>query len=376
VRRWWESDVADISKFTQQTGNPYLDSLIWDGRWVPDSDDPGGVPQITYYFASGPDEPIFNSYPTSPWSQTQINAFQSILQLYENVANVDFVQVFDKSQADDIEHLTDSNHPYLNGNLGLHEVPDPDNYIEPLLGYYNIEEPTVITPAQGNFGYMIFIHELGHALGLAHPHDGGGDGQVFPGVTPNNSHDKGDFSLNQGIWTVMSYNDGWDRDPPVYPSYGYEATPMALDVAALQVLYGANMTYRTGDDVYALPTVNGPGAFWTCIWDAGGAADQIDGTNALGACTINLNAAPLIGPNAGGFVSWMTGIHGGFTIANNVVIEDAKGGKGADTLTGNDADNILTGNAGNDSIIGGLGTDTLDGGLGADTMKGGLGSDT
>jgi hypothetical protein len=44
VRRSWESDVADISKFTQQTGNPYLDSLIWDGRWVPDSDDPGGVP--------------------------------------------------------------------------------------------------------------------------------------------------------------------------------------------------------------------------------------------------------------------------------------------------------------------------------------------
>ena len=62
-----------------------------------------------------PPDPIadFGGYATSPWSQTQINAFQSVLQLYENVANVDFVQVSDPSQADDIERLTDSNHPYL-----------------------------------------------------------------------------------------------------------------------------------------------------------------------------------------------------------------------------------------------------------------------
>ncbi len=28
---------------------------------------------------------------------------------------------------------------------------------------------------------------------------------------------------------------------------------MALDIAALQHLYGANMTYRTGNDTYRLP---------------------------------------------------------------------------------------------------------------------------
>jgi len=360
--------VADISKFTQQTGNPYLDSLIWDGRWVPDSDDPGGVPQITYYFASGPDEPIFNNFVTSPWSDSQKSAVQSVLQLYRNVANVDFKEVSDPSQADDIERLTTSKHPYLGANLGLHEAPDPDNYFEPLLGYYNIAEPTIVHPVQGNFGFMVFIHELGHLLGLAHPHDGGGDGQLFPGVTLNDSSDIGDFGLNQGIWTVMSYNDGWNSRPPVSSAYGFEETPMAFDIAALQVLYGANTSYHTGDDTYALPIKNGAGTGWSCIWDAGG-TDVIDGSVATASCTINLNQASLQAgdPNAGGFVSSAYGIVGGFTIANAAVIENATGGKFNDALTGNAIGNVLTGNAGNDTLDGGAGNDTTIGGLGDDT---------
>jgi Ca2+-binding RTX toxin-like protein len=366
--------MANIDDTTPTTLNPYLDSLIWGGRWVVDGDDPSGIPQIAYYFASGIDPPF--NYHTSAWSQTQITAFELALQLYENVANVDFIRVFDESQADITERLTDSNHPYLAGFTGLHEPPDPTFYGEPLWGYFNVEEPSLSDPFQGSFGFMIFVHELGHAIGLAHPHDGGSeDQQVFPGVTPGNSADKGDFSLNQGIWTVMSYNDGWDRAPPAYPSYGYSGTPMALDIAALQTLYGANMTFHTGDDVYSLPTMNASGTSWSCIWDAGGTMDEISGANAPGACTINLNAAPLSGPNAGGFVSWVTGIRGGFTIANGVVIENATGGKGTDTLTGNDEKNILTGNAGNDSLVGGLDSDTLDGGIGTDRMTGGVGDD-
>ena len=35
---------------------------------------------------------------------------------------------------------------------------------------------------QGGFGFITIIHELGHALGLAHPHDKGGSSSVFPGV--------------------------------------------------------------------------------------------------------------------------------------------------------------------------------------------------
>ena len=49
------------------------------------------------------------------------------------------------------------------------------------------------------------------------------------------------------------------------------------------------------------------------------------------------------------------------------MIENANGGTGNDTITGNQANNVLDGGNGNDTLIGGLGNDTLIGGLGTDT---------
>ena len=49
---------------------------------------------------------------------------------------------------------------------------------------------------------------------------------------------------------------------------------------------------------------------------------------------------------------------GEFTISAGSVIENAIGGLGADTLTGNVSNNQLRGNAGNDTLDGGAGTDT------------------
>lgn len=58
-----------------------------------------------------------------------------------------------------------------------------------------------------------------------------------------------------------------------------------------------------------------------------------------------------------------------------VSIENAETGSGADSLSGNGADNVLRSNAGNDTLIGGAGHDTLDGGSGNDRMTGGAGDD-
>jgi serralysin len=356
-------------------GNVFVDSLIWGGgKWT------GGP--ITYYFASG-------AYPTDPsdpfgpannpigraWSATEKAAFETALQLYENVANIEFQEVGAYGDANLAWWLLDNKG--IDRSLGRHQVPDGDFNV-PLDGAFNYSHGSWSNLAQGGFGFVTIIHELGHGLGLAHPHDGGdqADATTFPGVRLFRYWQKGDFGLNQGIWTTMTYNDGWDQVPPSYPNYGYQGTPMAFDIAALQELYGANTTYHTGADLYTLPGKNGTGTFWSCIWDAGG-LDEISGEALSAACKINLNDATLeVGdPNAGGFVSWGSGIRGGFTIANGVVIENATGGKGNDTLTGNEVANELGGAAGADSLIGGLAGDTLDGGAGSDKMLGGAGDD-
>jgi serralysin len=214
-------------------------------------------------------------------------------------------------------------------------------------------------------------------MGLAHPHDTGGGSTVFPGVT-SAFGDTGTHGMNQGIYTTMTYNDGWQTAPHgLTPSqaYGFQGTPMALDIAALQFLYGANMTTATGNTTYTLPGANGSGTYYACIWDAGG-TDAIVGASGR-ANVIDLRAATLLNePGGGGFVSYASGIHGGFTIANGAVIENATGGTLGDTLTGNAAGNVLDGLAGADQISGAAGNDSLVGGAGADTLLGGDGTDT
>ncbi|WP_245306229.1 M10 family metallopeptidase C-terminal domain-containing protein, partial [Roseovarius aestuariivivens] len=250
----------------------------------------------------------------------------------------------------------------------------------------------------GGFMYAVLLEEFGHGLGLAHPHDNGGTSTILEGVTaPVFSYGAGD--LNQGVFTIMGYNEGWPAgpfsddyvfvDPATGEQYlwidefGYETTPMALDIAVLQAKYGANMATGAGNDVYRLPDLNGPGTGFAAIWDAGG-HDRLVHEGSTGA-TLDLRAATLAPEvGGGGFVSYVEGVRGGFTIAHGVLIEDAIGGDGADLITGNAGANrlqgkggndALAGQAGNDTLVGGGGDDRLDGGAGLDLYSGGPGSD-
>ncbi len=248
------------------------------------------------------------------------------------------------------------------------------------IGYFNWEGKgwEFSGNQQGDFGFITLIHELGHGLGLAHPHDTGGGSPKYPGVS--SSGDTGDFGLNQGIYTTMSYNDGLTASggDPGTLDYGYQGTPMAFDIAAIQYLYGANMSYKTGDDTYFLPTVNASGTFYSAIWDAGG-IDKISGAGASAGVDINLNDATLNiadGAGAGGYLSAVMGIFGGFTIANGVVIENADGSDFDDFIIGNEFNNSLFGDDGNDTIEGGDGDDFIDGWTGNDYLNGGSGNDT
>ena len=227
----------------------------------------------------------------------------------------------------------------------------------------------------GSYYYITTIHELGHSLGLAHPHD---NTAVFPGVS--SSSDTGDNGLNAHPYTVMTYNDvganGYVPSSSLYS--GFLETLGAFDIAAIQALYGANTNASTRNNTYSLDssTLNG----WNCLWDNGG-EDTITAVGQTDSVSIDLRNATLENSvGGGGFISRLGTQNIGYTIAynstGNCIIENATGGSGNDTLVGNEYNNNLFGEAGIDNLNGRAGNDTLNGGSGNDTLNGGSGNDT
>ena len=150
---------------------------------------------------------------------------------------------------------------------------------------------------------------------------------------------------------------------------------MALDIAVLQAKYGANLSLQDRRRHLRAADLERVGTFYSCLWDAGGIDAIVHDGSAP--AVIDLRPATLqVEPGGGGFLSHVDAVFGGFTIANGVVIENARGGSGGDTISGNASATLLEGRGGDDVIDGLGGADTIDGGAGADTMRGGPGDDT
>ena len=205
----------------------------------------------------------------------------------------------------------------------------------------------------------LFLHETMHALGLSHPGNYNGSGASYANDAPH-WDDTEQF-------TLMSY---WSSG---YTGGNYQGNAhtglMLYDIAALQLVYGANMTTRTGDTVYGFNsnvTIEGDlgetGAideYWNlenanddiiaAVWDAGG-IDTLDLSGFSSDSDVDLREEAF---------SSFGGLTNNFAIAAGVTIENAIGGAGNDTLRGNDAANVLTGGAGADDLIGGGGSDTV-----------------
>lgn len=370
---------------TADTGNRWLDSIMWGKQWTSGAAE-GEATVVTYYIAGTNGEETVSLDKGSvtafvPYAE-ETQAMVSAMEAMAAVANITFASTTSQATTDLIWGSV--NNTDGQDSLGWANPPgtayspthqDHQSGIAINRTKYNPDSGDANFLVAGGYDYITFIHELGHAIGLAHPHDKGGGSLIAPGVKGDGS--RGAHDLSQGIYTMMSYNDGWETGP-VKPdadkTYGYQKGPMAYDIAALQIMYGANMAYHADDDSYALPTANVAGTGYLCLWDAGGQDEILGGDFGN---KIDLRAATLrTAKGGGGWVSYADGIAGGFTIANGVVIEDATGGAGADTLRGNNATNTLTGAAGFDRLFGLKGNDILLGGDGNDRLKGGWGDDT
>jgi hypothetical protein len=362
-----EIDSVDLS-----TADP-LDAIDWGGVDNVAEDGPLNDGVFYVYFAAAGE--TFDGTTSLGWTAYERQQVMAAWNTYSTFADVSFAVTNNQSQAtftlvtlETDEFLGSFNPPgTVNAGVGQFAI---DGFGWDRTGASGGLE-------QGGYAWATLIHEFGHGLGMAHPHDDGGGSAIMPGVTDAfNSY--GVYDLNQAVYTVMSYNDGWPLHPDAPAggspeAWGNVAAGMAFDVALMQEKYGA-VACAPGNTTYMLAGTNAPGTFYQCIWDTGG-TDAIR-YNGTADTVIDLTAATLdYSATGGGVISWVDGVLGGYTIAHGVIIENATGGSGADALTGNSANNRLTGNAGNDTLVGRNGDDQLVGGDGTDNLNGGNGND-
>ncbi len=209
----------------------------------------------------------------------------------------------------------------------------------------------------GNHGYMSMVHELGHALGLKHPHEGS------PKLAAEDNT----------AWTVMSYNFKGNS----------AGTYMPFDIKALQYLYGTNDKY-SGNTTYVsqsridLFSISGTYMlndystykYKQCLWDTGG-IDTLDFSAAAAESSgylFDLRPRGMLIANdefhagsdpTGDFFDW------GCSIAENVIIENIVTSTSDDTIYLNDGDNTVSGYnsttaTGADVIYNASSSDTID----------------
>ena len=353
------------------SGNSQIDPLIWLGyKWG--SSGAGTPAMVTYSF------PTYNATWSSdytdfldnepfdhfqPFTAAQQIAAKQSLALWSEVANITFTQVDDKPGDTDVGDIRFGNSGAVTNSTAAawaYTPFDDGQFQYPENGdvWFDVKYAPNLQLQPGQYGLSTMLHEIGHAIGLDHPFQDGSDPYV---LSPN---------LDTDQYTVMSYT-------PELSTMAYASTPQLLDILAIQYIYGANMTTRTGNDTYKFSAgteVN------RAIWDAAG-IDTLDFSNQGGTVTGTLEAGTFF--RFGGHPAYGTQSIVG--IAYGVTIENAKGSNGENDITGNAvANRIVGGNSrdglsgvgGDDRLEGLGGNDDLHGGDGADTVLGGAGTDT
>ena len=219
-------------------------------------------------------------------------------------------------------------------------------------------------PVVGYYAYYTFLHEIGHTLGLEHPHE-------------SNDNDVMSLSIDALKYSIMSYRDYVGDDIDGVGENFFPTTPMLYDVLALQALYGANWNYRSGNDTYSWA----PGAkVYETIWDGGG-IDTLSAANQTRDVELHLTSGVFskIGSPVWDEHAW---VRDNLAIAFNATIENATGSNYDDSIFGSAAGNVLVGGPGNDTMRGSewadrdvVDNDTMYGGSGGDFMAGHNGND-
>ncbi|MEO0537078.1 MAG: M10 family metallopeptidase C-terminal domain-containing protein [Cyanobacteria bacterium P01_A01_bin.123] len=367
------------------TNDNNIDGLLWYKRWASNritfsftDDFKNDYEDELGYLFSTTHEATFEMF-----NATQQAVARAWMEMYENVANLDLVELTSANDRNATIRMGRSQ-AVLNGaftqvppgNEGIDNIGDGDIWFG----------VTFDNPLLGTGDYLLYGHEIGHALGLSHGHEPFGVREV----AMNSNRDSMEFS----IMTYRSYIGGPTRG--TNESGGFAQSLMMYDIAAIQHMYGANFNYNAGNTTYTFsPTtgemsINGVGQgrplvrnnIFRTIWDGNG-LDTYDFSNYTTKLRINLAPGGWSDLDVGGNSQRARLNANGNEYARGHIfnalqydgdtrslIERAKGGSNNDQILGNDARNYLYGNSGNDGLYGYGGIDNLYGHAGNDSLYG------
>jgi len=370
--------ASDLAELRLASGEPPIAPVENDKRILTDAQAAANLTRRNIAWAGTEVRYAFRET-TSPGTDAEVS-FQPLTQEMRSFVRIAFSLLSDVIPLKFVERPDDGLQPYLDRRIVFaadSALPDfewghanwttqyssPRNRITSAQIWVNPDAAATRKWFLGGYNFASTLHEIMHSLGLLHPADYNANGDPI-----TYAHDA-TYLQDSRQYTLMSYfpaeETGADFVVDSENATFSGATPLLHDIAALQLIYGANTATRAGDTVYGYNSTAGRDAYdFTinttpifCIWDGGG-VDWLDLSGSTAPCNLDL---------AEGAFSDAFTMTRNISIAYGAQIENARGGSGADRLTGNDLPNRLEGGAGDDQLIGKGGDDILVGGPGIDT---------
>ncbi|MDB4021905.1 zinc-dependent metalloprotease [Litorivicinus sp.] len=381
-------DSSGTSKTTKgNSGTDYIDPLVKGPVWNLSANE-----KLSYSFYLGDSVVDYASgYPglesasysddAAPLNATQQAEMRAVYSTYSNFAPFDFEEVTETSSGNvvgDLRVAYITNPAQKSGAAAFAYYPNSGvtggdtwyvvNGVQSVDGGFTDN----LTFAENTMGRRRAFHEIGHSIGLSHPHEGSQSDETLIG----------NGLVDDQRTTVMSYNNSvnnkiyYNNNGSLASKQTFANTPMIYDIAAVEYLYGSITDANLGDTTY---TITNHQQIQSIV-DSGG-TDTLDISGVLHKSIVDLTPGSLsdIGyaTEAEQEAYWATQgftlsavqssissydlftAEDNFGIAFSAIIENVIGSAGDDTITGNTANNQITGGAGDDTINGGDGDDTI-----------------